>query len=297
MHPERLRIGQCACSRIVVNEWASAYSREENSTFLIVKPPLSSYDCRMIDEEWRPCTSFPDYWVSSYGRVKSTHRLLEGAIPKGAKSRMVSLGRPSRRVTIARLVAEAFAGPRPHRAVVVTKNGDMNDLRASNIRWGKKVVPPRYADRDPVAEFWKKVDKSGDCWVWTSGKNQGGYGIFHVNGGVVMATHYSLLLAMGEKPKAPFYALHRCDNPPCVNPAHLFVGTKLDNKRDQMAKGRLPAAPKKFGESNTAAKLTEHDVREIRASPMSGRALAKAYGVSPMLISYIRRNIIWRHVG
>lgn len=89
----------------------------------------------------------------------------------------------------------------------------------------------------PEERFWSKVDKSGDCWLWQGGVNNGGYGSFAVDGHrKVMAHRYSVELDGREIPPS-MYVCHTCDTPRCVNPAHLFVGTPLDNFRDRIAKG------------------------------------------------------------
>jgi hypothetical protein len=94
--------------------------------------------------------------------------------------------------------------------------------------------------------FWEKVDKSGDCWLWTGARDQHGYGSLSVahegrerrRSVPVKASRVSWQIHNGPIP-AGMWVLHRCDNPPCVRPDHLFLGTQLDNMRDASAKGRL----------------------------------------------------------
>jgi hypothetical protein len=88
--------------------------------------------------------------------------------------------------------------------------------------------------------FWDRVDRSGDCWRWTGARNANGYGILtrrRLNLRSVLAHRYSWMLANGPIP-AGLHVLHRCDNPPCVRPGHLFLGTDADNNADMRRKGR-----------------------------------------------------------
>lgn len=85
--------------------------------------------------------------------------------------------------------------------------------------------------------FWRGVDKAGDCWIWTRCRDRRGYGRFSAKGHR-RAHRFSWALTNGPIPPG-MCVLHRCDNPPCVNPAHLFVGTSNDNVADMMAKGRF----------------------------------------------------------
>ena len=91
------------------------------------------------------------------------------------------------------------------------------------------------------------------------------------------------------------HVCHRCDNPPCVNPAHLFLGTAADNMADRISKGR-PGSPGTRGEAHGMRKLTVPDVRMIRASDLPARSLATALAVSPGTINLVRARKIWRDV-
>lgn len=86
--------------------------------------------------------------------------------------------------------------------------------------------------------FWKKVDKSGDCHAWTGARTQRGYGVFFVAGRALLAHRLAACLN-GVDPLAPVI-MHSCDNPSCVNPAHLSAGTHKSNAQDMVAKGRQP---------------------------------------------------------
>ena len=128
------------------------------------------------------------------------------------------------------------------------------------------------------------------CWPWTGALDRDGYGVFCYIGKVYKAHSMALRLDGRPVPKG-MYACHHCDNPSCVNPAHLYVGTPLENSRDAKDRGRVPV-----GEKHYLAKLTEKDVLEIRASDLTCAKLAMQFGVSLSNISFIRTGKSWRHV-
>lgn len=142
--------------------------------------------------------------------------------------------------------------------------------------------------------FWAKVAVSDDpnaCWEWQASLS-GGYGRFGFWGRGALAHRVAYFFTHGEVPDGALVC-HSCDNPRCVNPAHLFLGTHKDNSDDKFRKGRDRKA---CGEANSKAKLTSDDVRAIRASPDIQIVLAARYGVSQSQISAIRRGANWSHV-
>jgi hypothetical protein len=153
----------------------------------------------------------------------------------------------------------------------------------------------------PLAErFWEKVEKTDGCWLWAGSKRKTGYGSFSVGPSVSEGAHrVAYRLAFGPVPDGCF-VLHRCDNPQCVRPDHLFLGSHLDNMADMRAKGRQPK-PDHHGEKNATAKLTESAVREIRQLFRSGKASVKAvaaeYGVTEGAIRHILSGLTWSHVA
>ena len=147
--------------------------------------------------------------------------------------------------------------------------------------------------RTPISSrFWDKIDKCcpNDCWEWTMGSTPKGYGQIRDSGRTLLAHRVSWALAHGPIP-AGLCVLHHCDNPPCVNPTHLFLGTRTDNARDCGRKGRRPK-----GSAHGRAKLTEADVRMIRTSDEKTSVLAKRLGVDRTTVGYARRGRTWQHV-
>mgnify|MGYP003543178892 FL=1 len=135
-----------------------------------------------------------------------------------------------------------------------------------------------------------------ECWPWTGTTAPNGYGVLTFAGKPHRAHRLSYLFANGRigmySPKRSMSVCHRCDNPNCVNPAHLFVGTDGDNVRDASAKGRIQR-----GEKHYAAKLSEEQVLAIRADLRSDRQVALGYEVSSSTVAHIRRDGSWPSLG
>jgi hypothetical protein len=132
--------------------------------------------------------------------------------------------------------------------------------------------------------FWSFVDKDGKqvdyvigrCWKWLGSINKhNGYGRFWIDNDTVMAHRYSYELHVGKIPNN-LLVLHKCDNPDCTNPEHLFLGTNLDNVRDKISKGRNA---NQSGENNPRAKLKENEVIEIRQLYSTGYYLQKELAI------------------
>ena len=145
------------------------------------------------------------------------------------------------------------------------------------------------------ALFWSKVKKTDSCWLWQGSADRRGYGSVRIDHVTQKAHRVSWSLAHGFIPP-DLCVLHRCDTPACVNPDHLFLGTRADNSADMIAKGRARHRSPN-GEQNGASKLTAPDVVAIRASTISSRALAKQFGVSKVTIQNIRHGRTWKLVG
>lgn len=149
------------------------------------------------------------------------------------------------------------------------------------------------ADPDIIRRFWAKVRKSDGCWEWGAGFGNDGYGQFFWDRATRRAHRVAWIIAHGDI--APgLHVLHRCDNPKCVRPDHLFLGTPADNTRDMLAKARNSR-----GESRPAAKLTESDVIDIRTCRLMGAtfpALAAGFGVSLGTVWQVVAGNTWKHV-
>jgi len=176
--------------------------------------------------------------------------------------------------------------------------------------------------------FWENVDKNGPimphvdtrCWIWT-GANTQGYGVIRAEGpsrSMIRAHRLSYEIHCDSIPDKR-QVCHKCDNPPCVNPEHLFIGTHADNAKDKVNKGRsrkgqstsawvvrgnqhhtrrIPGIQK--GELNNNAKLTSEQVISIRQRYSHGsiyqRELAEEFGVTQTLIGRIVRRVCWKHL-
>lgn len=130
------------------------------------------------------------------------------------------------------------------------------------------------------------------CWVWSKYTNKQGYGqlTFHATQHFVHRVAWEL--HNGPVPEG-LYVLHHCDNPPCCNPSHLWLGTLRDNNYDCKSKGRRVDT---HGSDRYNAKLTEQFVRQIRVSSYSERALAKKYHVGRITIRSVKGRLRWAHV-
>lgn len=152
-------------------------------------------------------------------------------------------------------------------------------------------------NRKPVTDrFWQKVRIAGpnECWIWTAAifDDRGGYGAFRIDDATLRAHRVAWSFKHGPIPNG-MDVLHRCDNPPCVNDAHLFLGTNADNMADRDRKGRVC-----HGENHSCAKLTPVQVDAILASPaLPVGVLAVLYGVAHSTISRIRHGRAWRRAA
>lgn len=188
---------------------------------------------------------------------------------------------------------------------------------AAHAGWGfnhraamTPLIPHPSKHREDKA-FWDKVKKGqtpDDCWEWQGRKNKGRYGVIIRSRNSILAHRAAWLLTHGKIPDG-LHILHHCDNPPCVNPKHLWCGTHSDNMADMARKGRGGGGEKhksrrypeliKRGEQCAMAKLSENIVRQIRDIPYyRGKysELARQLTMSKEAIRIASLGLRWKHI-
>lgn len=179
------------------------------------------------------------------------------------------------------MIAALLAGRKTRRKLYVRRGEDRN-------------APEHLARR--LANGLDDAPDDG-CWVWQRTANNHGYGTLTINGRQHYAHRLAYELGFGPIPEGT-HLLHRCDNPRCINPAHLRPGSQSDNMADAVEKGRLiPPIVRMIGVRNGAAKLNDQKVVEIRAllgQKVRQREIASRFQVSQTLISRIALGRLWR---
>jgi HNH endonuclease len=177
-------------------------------------------------------------------------------------------------------------------ATLAKRQQAVQALTPSEKRWLSR--------RTPVTErVWLWITRRGpdDCWEWAAARSPRGYGKLAVDRKHWRAHRLVWTLTHGEIPSG-MVVCHRCDNPPCCNPSHLFLGTDADNLKDARDKGRLIVS--RPGETNGWAKLNADQVRELRRLRASGWTLARLaakYQIAFQTVSNIARRDVWRHIA
>lgn len=141
-----------------------------------------------------------------------------------------------------------------------------------------------------------RVSDSG-CWVWQKGKTSRGYGEIWIDGKVKLTHRVAWELCVAPLSEGQ-KVLHDCDNPPCINPAHLQAGTQADNMADMVAKGRQGKGPVFLGENNPSAKLTKFQVERIRLLFSTGEVsktdIGRVFGISDTQVGNIVKRKHWK---
>lgn len=194
-------------------------------------------------------------------------------------------------------------GAEPH---IVDGMGRREAAAADDVRrarlWLDSMAPSAIpgASSSFEARLWAHVSKDGPtlpgmaspCWMWTGTRRPDGYGVVGIASkatGLIRVHRAVWLLENGPIPDGLF-ACHRCDNPQCCNPAHIFLGTAGDNARDKEAKGRGSPPPVRRGLANNKAKLAPWQIEEIMTSTRSGADLAREFGVIRGSVNQIRKR-------
>jgi hypothetical protein len=199
-------------------------------------------------------------------------------------------------------LARLIAGVNDPGLVVTFRDADASNHRRDNLhigRRGETTLARSVASFEN--RFWARVTKSGpdDCWVWQGAIHSAGYGRCTRPGKVTDFTHrVAYELANRESP-GELFVCHRCDNRPCCNPSHLFLGTHRDNMADMFAKKRNSQPPRLYGEAAHNTLLRNEQVIAIKqalARGEKGMDLARRFGVSPQVISFIKTGRTWSHI-
>ena len=210
-------------------------------------------------------------------------------------------------------VACARRSQRNRQQFACERCGNLFDRRPGEL----KKSQPRFCShacrddrhRSLAERFWEKVDRSGGpdaCWLWRGYKAHWGYGVMSQGkGGRALAHRLAYALTRGPIPHGLFVC-HHCDNPPCVNPSHLFLGTPADNTADMIAKGRIrpsvvPAASRRRGSRHQNAVLNEELVAQLRQRfadrPPNYLRLSRELDIPRVTLQYALTGVSWRHVA
>jgi hypothetical protein len=176
------------------------------------------------------------------------------------------------------LRAQSGSCPKCGREFVAEKNKGLRGLK-THIQ---------YCGLTNEDRFWPKVDKNGPggCWIWTGPCNSDGHGTMDDGKRTIYAHRFSYALVHGQITPAQL-VLHACNVPACVNPAHLRIGTDADNVWDKQLADRS-------GIKLNIAKARE--IKSLLAANVLQSEIADSYGVTPAIVSAIKRGLIWKHV-
>jgi hypothetical protein len=151
---------------------------------------------------------------------------------------------------------------------------------------GRKKIGDGKLTPERIAAFWAKVQKTDSCWLWTGASHDAGYGTFGLGKTLFKAHRVSWILHHGQIPQGLFVC-HRCDNPPCVNPEHLFLGTNAENFADMLSKGRHSPPPIMGGWNRI--EFPPEVISEM--GKVSDTVLARRCGVSKYAVARCRKSL------
>lgn len=190
-------------------------------------------------------------------------------------------------VSLVRLIYERYIGQWPEYRAEIGRTCKDNTCISPNHIYHKVLYH----------RFWEKVKKTSEdgCWLWTGAKDGGGYGILQIATNIREKAHrWSWQTYYKQNIPKGYQVLHHCDNPSCVNPRHLFLGTNQDNVTDKMRKGRFNPC---FGNVNGMCKITEEDVKkivELHNNGYSYRQITKLFPIGNTQIGRIIRKESWK---
>ena len=206
------------------------------------------------------------------------------------------------------LTAIKFIEVRNHKAIwlMACDCGNFCLATTNELRTGyKKTCGVRrnhirkYSDKEIQELLFRKVitEPNSPCWIWDGALNENGYGVFYIGSRKGRLAHrVSYSVHYGVDPETKFVC-HACDMPPCINPAHLFLGDPITNIKDMIKKGRkVLGRCTTHGSAHPLSKLTNSKVLYIRECGLSANILSRDMGVSKSTINKIRNNKTWKHI-
>ncbi len=166
----------------------------------------------------------------------------------------------------------------------------LEEIRRRKKKLGIGIKCSEKKKKSFTGRFWSKVRKlpGDECWEWQGSRLPSGYGIFSLMKIQIGAHRFCWWMLHGLPPEG-LLICHKCDNPPCVNPSHLFLGTYLDNNRDRMLKGRTPAKINR--------KLTDDQVNEIKSTSykhMKRQDIADKYGIHWGTVARLKNGWVYK---
>jgi hypothetical protein len=272
-HPMKPMCGDCGVRHVqragLCRRCARARVGEVSPPHTVAKPGAT-----LADRFFAHVNKTEEHWLwkgtlDAYGA---------GVMPNGA----------TQTLRAARVSMVLVGQPVPANLYVVPTCGINNCVKPEHLR----IQTSRRFDA-PIDRFMRKVKSSDGCWEWQGTHDSHGYGMFQSENVRAKAHRWAWTLLVGPIPDG-MAVLHKCDNPPCVRPDHLFLGTNAENMADASAKGRTA-----FGNRNPCAKLNPEKVREIRRLHSEGRSyrsLAKEFGVDLRAVKCAIERVTWRRV-